>query len=275
MPGSSSRSSRGSSSSPGRTAPARRTCSSRCTSARRASRPARAPTCSSSARAPTAGRVELTGRRGTVPVDGLRRPQRNGAEARPPRRRRAPLLRAAPQRARHPRLHPRPPGRRQGRPGRPARLHRPLARHGSTPRERTCRSTTPPPSGQRNAALRRVALGVSEREVLAPWTAQVADLGSMLDAARRDVIELLQPSFAERAGELGLDDVSLGYDAAPPDDHAARGAARPRPRAGHDRRRPAPGRDQRSRAATATCGRSARRASSGSPSSRSSSPRPS
>ena len=52
--------------------------------------------------------------------------------------------------------------------------------------------------------------------MLAPWTAQVADLGAMLTAARRDVIELLQPSFAERAGELGLGDVSLGYDAEPP-----------------------------------------------------------
>ena len=70
--------------------------------------------------------------------------------------------------------------------------------------------------GQRNAALRRVAMGVSAQDVLAPWTAQVADLGAMLTAARRDVIELLQPSFAERAGELGLGDVSLGYDAEPP-----------------------------------------------------------
>jgi DNA replication and repair protein RecF len=70
--------------------------------------------------------------------------------------------------------------------------------------------------GQRNAALRRVALGVSERDVLAPWTAQVADLAAMLVAARRDVVELLQPGFAERAGELGLPDVSLGYDAEPP-----------------------------------------------------------
>ena len=58
--------------------------------------------------------------------------------------------------------------------------------------------------GQRNAALRRVALGISDRDVLAPWTAQVADLGAMLTAARRDVVELLQPGFAERAGELGL-----------------------------------------------------------------------
>jgi DNA replication and repair protein RecF len=70
--------------------------------------------------------------------------------------------------------------------------------------------------GQRNAALRRVGLGVSQRDVLAPWTAQVADLGAMLTAARRDVVDLLQPGFAERAGELGLDGVSLGYDAEPP-----------------------------------------------------------
>lgn len=70
--------------------------------------------------------------------------------------------------------------------------------------------------GQRNAALRRVGLGVSQRDALAPWTAQVADLGAMLTAARRDVVELLQPGFAERAGELGLDGVTLGYDAEPP-----------------------------------------------------------
>lgn len=70
--------------------------------------------------------------------------------------------------------------------------------------------------GQRNAALRRVAQGVSQRDALAPWTAQVADIGAMLTAARRDVIELLQPGFSERAGELGLEGVSLGYDADPP-----------------------------------------------------------
>jgi len=70
--------------------------------------------------------------------------------------------------------------------------------------------------GQRNAALRRVATGASHREVLAPWTAQVADLGAMLTGARRDVIELLQPGFSERAAELGLTGASLGYDAEPP-----------------------------------------------------------
>jgi DNA replication and repair protein RecF len=70
--------------------------------------------------------------------------------------------------------------------------------------------------GQRNAALRRVALGLSAREVLAPWTAQVADLGAILTASRADVIELLQPVFAERAAELGLEDALLGYDAVLP-----------------------------------------------------------
>ena len=48
-----------------------------------------------------------------------------------------------------------------------------------------------------------VAMGISERDVLSPWTAQVADLGSMLTAARRDVIDLLQPSFAERPTRCG------------------------------------------------------------------------
>ena len=38
----------------------------------------------------------------------------------------------------------------------------------------------------------------------------------MLTAARRDVVGLLEPGFAERAGELGLADASLGYDAEPP-----------------------------------------------------------
>jgi DNA replication and repair protein RecF len=70
--------------------------------------------------------------------------------------------------------------------------------------------------GQRNAALRRVASGASDRDVLAPWTAQVADLGAMLTAARRDVIEMLQPGFAERSAELGLAGGSLGYGAEPP-----------------------------------------------------------
>jgi DNA replication and repair protein RecF len=68
---------------------------------------------------------------------------------------------------------------------------------------------------QRNAGLRRVAGGFSSREALAPWTEQVAALGTELVTARREVLELLAPPFAERAGELGLAEAELRYDGAP------------------------------------------------------------
>ncbi len=58
--------------------------------------------------------------------------------------------------------------------------------------------------GQRNAALRRVAVGASTREAVAPWTEQVASLGASLVDSRREALALLAPAFAERAGELGL-----------------------------------------------------------------------
>ncbi len=69
---------------------------------------------------------------------------------------------------------------------------------------------------QRNASLRRVAAGFSSRDALAPWTAQVAELGAELVAARREALALLGPPFAERAGELGLADAELRYDGTPP-----------------------------------------------------------
>ena len=69
---------------------------------------------------------------------------------------------------------------------------------------------------QRNAALRRVAGGFSSREAVEPWTAGVAELGAQLVAARRETLALLEPGFAERAGELGLAEASLAYDAEPP-----------------------------------------------------------
>lgn len=65
--------------------------------------------------------------------------------------------------------------------------------------------------GQRNAALRRVQIGASTREAVAPWTEQVASLGAQLVEARRTALELLSPAFAERAGELGLADAALDY----------------------------------------------------------------
>jgi DNA replication and repair protein RecF len=69
---------------------------------------------------------------------------------------------------------------------------------------------------QRNASLRRVAAGYSTRDALAPWTEQVAELGSALVAARTEALLLLGPAFAERAGELGLADAELRYDGVPP-----------------------------------------------------------
>ena len=70
--------------------------------------------------------------------------------------------------------------------------------------------------GQRNAALRRVAVGVSTRDAVAPWTEQVASLGASLVESRREAIELLAPGFAERAGELGLPAATLDYTGEPP-----------------------------------------------------------
>jgi DNA replication and repair protein RecF len=70
--------------------------------------------------------------------------------------------------------------------------------------------------GQRNAALRRVQVGVSTEDAVAPWTEQVASLGAALVEARRETIALLAPAFAERAGELGLPDAGLDYTGDPP-----------------------------------------------------------
>jgi DNA replication and repair protein RecF len=70
--------------------------------------------------------------------------------------------------------------------------------------------------GQRNAALRRVAVGVSTRDAVAPWTEQAAALGAALVESRREAIRLLAPGFAERAGELGLPVAALFYAAEPP-----------------------------------------------------------
>ena len=69
---------------------------------------------------------------------------------------------------------------------------------------------------QRNAALRRVAAGVSGREAIEPWSERVAALGTELVVARLDVLSLLAPAFSARAAELGLEDVSLRYEGEPP-----------------------------------------------------------
>jgi DNA replication and repair protein RecF len=70
--------------------------------------------------------------------------------------------------------------------------------------------------GQRNAALRRVAAGLSDVTTVDPWTAQVAALAGQLVDARARVLSLLSPVFEERASELGLEQATLGYDTEPP-----------------------------------------------------------
>jgi DNA replication and repair protein RecF len=69
---------------------------------------------------------------------------------------------------------------------------------------------------QRNAALRRVQLGLSGRDALEPWTERIAELGAALVEQRRVALVRLAPGFAERADELGLPDARLEYDAQPP-----------------------------------------------------------
>jgi DNA replication and repair protein RecF len=69
---------------------------------------------------------------------------------------------------------------------------------------------------QRNAALRRISLGLSSAEALVPWTEQVAETGAALVDARRETLRLLSPAFAERAAELGLEGCALVYEADPP-----------------------------------------------------------
>ena len=70
--------------------------------------------------------------------------------------------------------------------------------------------------GQRNAALRRVAQGLSTRDALVPWNEQVSRLGGELVTGRHETVAVLQPRFAERAGELGLAGAELRYEGEAP-----------------------------------------------------------
>lgn len=64
---------------------------------------------------------------------------------------------------------------------------------------------------QRNAALRRAALGVSSREAVEPWTERVAELGAALAEARRAVLAELGLAAAEAADALSLPELRLEY----------------------------------------------------------------
>jgi DNA replication and repair protein RecF len=82
------------------------------------------------------------------------------------------------------------------------------------------RASLPPEYGaaiaQRNAALRRVASGLSTQDAIAPWTEQVALLGAELVTARVETLAALESGFREIAGELGLADATLVYEGEPP-----------------------------------------------------------
>jgi DNA replication and repair protein RecF len=69
--------------------------------------------------------------------------------------------------------------------------------------------------GQRNAALRRIRMGQSTREALAPWTERTVELGIELVRLRSDVVALLAEAFTEAAGSLGLQSASLAYEGEP------------------------------------------------------------
>jgi DNA replication and repair protein RecF len=69
---------------------------------------------------------------------------------------------------------------------------------------------------QRNAALRRVQLGLAGRDAIGPWTERIAALGNALVEERRSVLESLAAGFAARASELGLPEVRLGYESHAP-----------------------------------------------------------
>lgn len=69
---------------------------------------------------------------------------------------------------------------------------------------------------QRNAALRRAAVGASGRDAIEPWSERVVGLGAELVAARLEALALLGPRVSERADEFGLGDVSLRYEGEPP-----------------------------------------------------------
>ena len=247
------------------TARARRICSRRSTSGRRASRreagsdPQLVRFGAEAARIEVAGRgpaleleIEITLRPGRC--DEGSRERRN-----PSRRRTAPL------RGLDARVHARPSRRGQGRAGGPAGVLRP------------CSGAPLPGPGRRAGRIRRgrgatecraarVAIGASSRDAVSPWTERVADLGSALVEARREAIALLAPLFAERA--LQARPPRRGRPPLrrrPADGRSARGSPRRRSRPRNDRPRAPPGRHRAFAPATGICAASARRASSASP----------
>ena len=70
--------------------------------------------------------------------------------------------------------------------------------------------------GQRNAALRRLAAGLSSRPALDPWNEAVASLGAELVEARKATLQVLEGPFATVAERLGLASATASYEGDPP-----------------------------------------------------------
>ena len=66
--------------------------------------------------------------------------------------------------------------------------------------------------GQRNAALRRAAIGASTLDAVAPWTEAVVELGSMLVEARLEALALLADPLERCADSLGLAALATLYE---------------------------------------------------------------
>ena len=222
-----------------------------------------------------AGRVELTGRRGTVPVSVSRRP----SARREPKRARlnGAVLRSAEQLRGELATLVFTPDRlvvvKGGPAARRAYIDRSLGRLLPGPRARADRLRRRRRPAERRPAPRRGGRLASARcsrrgRPRSPTSARCST------AARRDVIELLQPELrrARRRARPRRRVARLRRRAAD-DQRSSRQRLDPRSRAGNDRRRARTWTRSGSAAATATSARSARRASSASPCSRSSSPR--
>jgi DNA replication and repair protein RecF len=69
--------------------------------------------------------------------------------------------------------------------------------------------------GQRNAALRRVAIGASTLDAVSPWTETVTDLGASLVEARQEALALLANPLESCAGALGLESLTAVYEGDP------------------------------------------------------------
>ena len=65
---------------------------------------------------------------------------------------------------------------------------------------------------QRNAGLRRARAGLSSRGAVEPWTSQLAELGSELDAARAQLVAQLAPGFRAYGEMLGLEGAAIRYE---------------------------------------------------------------